>query len=340
MFGRYWLSGCKTCYSVAMKRILLLFLLLQTLPAQALERRILKEAALGEALQAELYAPTSQALDDAVVRLRVRIQTIQRLIGPQRSELSQALRAAEQKPTPISQELYTLLAKTQDYCLRSQRAFDITSPPLYTLWGFTPDSFSQRIPPPAALKQALARVDCQALDVREVPRTLYLRKPQLQVSLQQLQHGYLLDQVIEPLRAAGVSAAHLQLGAAQYFLGAPPDAQAWKVGIPNPLKPRENFTYIYLKDQALSQIGDYQNYFTHNGIRYSDLLDPRTGFPPKGLKTLVTVHHSAWEAQMLAYTLAHLDEPQTQAFIANQKKLYALRLAENNGLLMPMEYRR
>lgn len=323
-----------------MTRILLLFLLLQTLPAHALERRILKEAALGETFQAELYAPTAKVLDEAAGRLRARIQVVKGLIGPAPSELSQALTAAAQKPAPISQELYTLLAKTQDYCQRSQRAFDITAMPLYSLWGFTPDSFSQRIPAAAALQQALTAVDCQAVEVSEVPRTLYLRKPQLQVSLQQLQQGYLLDQVIEPLRAAGVTAAHLQLGSAQYFLGAPPDAQAWKVGIPNPLKPRENFTYIYIKDQALSQIGDYQNYFTHNGIRYSDLLDPRTGFPPKGLKTLVTVHHSAWEAQMLAYTLAHLDDAQTQRFIANQKKLYALRLAENNGLLMPMEYRR
>jgi thiamine biosynthesis lipoprotein len=51
---------------------------------------------------------------------------------------------------------------------------------------------------------------------------------------------------------------------------------------------------------ALVTSGDYQKYFIHDGKRYGHILDPRTGYPALGLKSVSILCPDAELADALA----------------------------------------
>ncbi len=100
--------------------------------------------------------------------------------------------------------------------------------------------------------------------------------------------GLALDRAREALRSAGnVSAAIITAGSSTVTLGTKPDGTAWRIGIEDP---RDAETVVavfqFAGEGALSTSGDYQRYFESGGIRYHHILDPATGRPAAGVRSL------------------------------------------------------
>ena len=65
--------------------------------------------------------------------------------------------------------------------------------------------------------------------------------------------------------------------------GKQPDGKPWTVGIVNPLNKNKIFATLPLNDNAVETSGSYEKYVIFNGIRYSHIIDPRTGYPAMGV---------------------------------------------------------
>jgi thiamine biosynthesis lipoprotein len=103
--------------------------------------------------------------------------------------------------------------------------------------------------------------------------------------------GLALDRAREALRASGsVTAAIVGAGSTTLTLGTKPGGDPWRVGIEDP-RTTEVIRAVseWTGDAALSTSGDYQQYFERGGVRYHHILDPRTGEPVRGTRSLSTV---------------------------------------------------
>ena len=100
--------------------------------------------------------------------------------------------------------------------------------------------------------------------------------------------GLALDAARESLRASGaVTAALISSGSSAVTLGAKPDGNAWRIGIENPRDlERVGAVFSLEGEGALSTSGDYQRYFEADGVRYHHILDPATGLPARGVRSL------------------------------------------------------
>ncbi|MRS12324.1 MAG: FAD:protein FMN transferase [Actinobacteria bacterium] len=100
--------------------------------------------------------------------------------------------------------------------------------------------------------------------------------------------GLALDRARESLRASGVvTAALISSGSSTVTLGTKPDGSVWRIGIEDPRDPETIVaTFAFESDGALSTSGDYQRYFEHDGVRYHHILDPATGLPARGIRSL------------------------------------------------------
>jgi hypothetical protein len=76
--------------------------------------------------------------------------------------------------------------------------------------------------------------------------------------------------------------------------------KAWSMGIADPNKENKILAWLNLQDMALVTSGDYQKYFIHDGKRYGHILDPRTGYPALGLKSVSILCPDAELADALA----------------------------------------
>jgi thiamine biosynthesis lipoprotein len=95
--------------------------------------------------------------------------------------------------------------------------------------------------------------------------------------------GYAVDRAIAALRALGVERGKVDLGGNLRLVGAPPGAGGWRVGLRDPRSPDEVIAVVRMDSGSVATSGDYERFFVQDGVRYSHIIDPRTGWPSRGV---------------------------------------------------------
>jgi thiamine biosynthesis lipoprotein len=102
------------------------------------------------------------------------------------------------------------------------------------------------------------------------------------LDLNSIAKGFAVDRVSALLAAAGYKNYLVEIGGEVYAAGVRADGKNWRVGINRPKQDaaiNEVYKAISLADRALATSGDYRNFFKIGGVRYSHVIDPRTGYP-------------------------------------------------------------
>jgi FAD:protein FMN transferase len=183
-------------------------------------------------------------------------------------------------PFPASRDMLAVLRTASRVHELSGGAWDGTVMPLVNLWGFGPAGPTAEPPPDAAVKERMAHVGFDRIELRKA--ALAKTDPEVTLDLSSIAKGYGVDQVAALLRAEGLRDFIVEIGGEVYASGSRRDGRPWRVGINRPradAAPDEVFEVAPLRDQAFATSGDYRNYFQSGGVRYSHVLDPRTGRP-------------------------------------------------------------
>jgi thiamine biosynthesis lipoprotein len=207
------------------------------------------------------------------------------------SEISTINNDKKGKPIDLSQELFDVINISTDIHNRSNGAFDITAAPLINLWGFGPNKSERKIPSVLEVKAALELVGQTKL-LKLIPGLNQLKKrnPEVSINLSAIAKGYGIDRVASTLKEQKIQNFLVEIGGDLITSGTNKNGKAWSIGIEAPILEGQIVqSVIKIKDQAMATSGDYKNFFEKNGIRYSHIIDPKTGYPI-GHKTLsVTV---------------------------------------------------
>lgn len=178
---------------------------------------------------------------------------------------------AHQQPVRVEPELFQLLQRCKSLYALTEGAFDPTVTPLLRLWGFIDGQF--RVPAPEAIAHALERVGMDLVLLEPEGRWVYYALSGVELSFGAIGKGWAVAHAVRILRELEVSAALLDAGGSTlYALGAPPDADGWRIRLPDGGE-------TILRDVALSVAGDTEQHFEVHGVRYGHILDPRTGYP-------------------------------------------------------------
>ena len=169
-------------------------------------------------------------------------------------------------------------------------AFDVTVDPLVRLWGFGPRRETGEPPPEPAVAEARGKVDYRRLQARLDPPALRKTSPEISVDLSAIAKGYAADAVGGCLEKLGATNYLVAIGGELKARGHHAQGRPWRAGIDKPLDDgRAVQRVIELRDGAISTSGDYRNFFTDNGRRYSHVIDPHTGRPAAHNLASVTV---------------------------------------------------
>jgi FAD:protein FMN transferase len=208
----------------------------------------------------------SEALDE--------VDRIDRLMSNYKPEspLSEVNRDAGKRAVRVSPELFDFLAECLRYSRESEGAFDITVGPLMKTWGFFRGE--GRIASDSELAAARSRTGYRHVILNARDSTVQFDRDGMEFDLGGIAKGYAVDRVILLLKARGVERALVSAGGSTiYGLGTPPGKEGWPVRID------EAGMQVTLKDRALSIAGSSEKFFEVGGVRYSHIMDPRTGRP-------------------------------------------------------------
>jgi len=190
--------------------------------------------------------------------------------------------------------LHSLMARAW---LRREATGGLYEPRIATLvrlWGFDCMEHLREEPPPAAqIEAALAAL---AAAPPYDGGASYGPAPGVGWDLGGIGKGEIIDRGLELLSAFGFKDAMIDAGGNLAVRGRRPD-RAWRVGIRDPRSDGQRLLLaIDLGDEAVITHGDDQRYFEYGGRRYAHLLDPRTGWPGRGLQSLTVIDSDAARA--------------------------------------------
>ena len=181
---------------------------------------------------------------------------------------------------PISPDFHRVMTTAARVHALSGGAWDGTVRPLVDVWGFGPSRAVGEPPAPETIEALLADVGFDQVEIR--PGALVKRRASVTLDLSSIAKGYGVDQVGQVIRGEGFRDFLVEIGGEIYGAGSRRDGRPWRVGINRPraeAAPDEIYRVVALRDAAFATSGDYRNYFVRDGVRYSHVLDPRTGRP-------------------------------------------------------------
>jgi thiamine biosynthesis lipoprotein len=214
------------------------------------------------------------------------------------SEISRVNREAAIAPVVVSTELHQLVARSLALSQRSGGAFDITFDSVGRLYDFR----ARQRPDTAALAENLAAIDWRHVQLFDLPPRITFSRPGTRINLGGIAKGYACERVIDLLRAAGVRHALANAGGDTRLLG-DRRGKPWVVGIRDPNVDDRWLTRLALDNEAISTSGDYERFFDEDGVRYHHILNPGTGTPASGLRSVTIIGPDATMTDGLSTTV-------------------------------------
>ena len=235
------------------------------------------------------------------------------------SPVSEVNRKAGIERVKVPEAVVTVTQKALDIADVTDGAFDVTFKPIGRLWDVKERTAP---PPPDSIRTVLSQVDYKQIELDTLQNTLFLKKQGMEIGFGGIAKGYAAFRAGEVLEGYGINNYIINAGGDLYVKGKKGDRR-WTSGIKDPdtrqKKPLLAFSVV--KACGIATSGDYESYFIHEGTRYHHIIDLKTGYPARGVKSVTVFSEDPSKADAYA----------TAFFILGHEK--ALRIVEQDPSL-------
>lgn len=264
----------------------------QTSPASSRGRLVSRTgAAMGSELQLTVWTTDEAAADSAFEAVFQEFDRLEGLMSTWRetSDLQRLNAAAGRHPVQVDTEIRDVLRIARQVSEWTGGKFDVTFGVLSGLWKFDYQDRDSTIPDRNEVLRRLPFINYRDLKLDEPAGTAFLRRQGMRANLGGIGKGYAVDRVVDILRRRGFQNFMIQAGGDMYVAGHRDD-RPWRLGIRDPRGPADrSFAALDLSDGTFSTSGDYERFFIKDGRRYHHILDPNTGEPAQGCRSVTIV---------------------------------------------------
>jgi len=197
------------------------------------------------------------------------------------TQISQVNKNAGIKPIAVAKEVFSLVERAIKVSQITSGAFDISYASMDKIWKF--DGSMKEMPTEEAIKKSVSKIGYKNIILDPKQQTLFLKTEGMKLGLGGIGQGYIADKVKELLKSKGCISGIVNVSGDINTWGKQIDCKLWTVAIVNPMNKNKVFATFPLEDSAVETSGSYEKFVIFNGIRYSHIIDPRTGYPAKGV---------------------------------------------------------
>jgi thiamine biosynthesis lipoprotein len=294
----------------------------------AADRFEFEEPHMGTKIRIVLYAADKATADASAKAAFKRFAELEAVLSDyqQDSEAMTLCRKNDEAPgTPfgLSDDLYRVMHRALDVSKNSEGAFDVTIGPLSQLWRQTKKA--KKLPDDATLAAAKAKIGYAKLSLNETGKTLAIKQPGMRLDFGGIGKGFAAEEALVVLKHKGIEAALVAASGDISAMGAPPGKAGWTVDIA-PLKPADPPRRLLLKDASVSTSGDLYQHVEIDGIRYSHVLDPKTGLGLTGFRSVTVIAPRGSLADALSKAASILPVERTEKVLAKYGAEYFIAL--------------
>ncbi|MDH7459905.1 FAD:protein FMN transferase [Chitinophagaceae bacterium 26-R-25] len=215
------------------------------------------------------------------------------------SETFKINNAAGIHPVKVSEETFRLIERSIRISAITQGAFDITYGSVdKSLWNF--DTNMKQLPDARTAKRMVRLINYRNIILDEKESTVFLKEKGMRIGFGGIGKGYAAERAKTVLQDMGVYNGIVNASGDLTSWGRQPDGNLWTIGIVNPNLSGKIFSYMNVTDMAVATSGNYEKFIVVNGVKYSHTIDPRTGLPVKGIKSVTIITTNAEIADAMA----------------------------------------
>jgi FAD:protein FMN transferase len=249
------------------------------------------------------------------------------------SDVSRINRDAGVHPVAVSADVRDVLKTARAMSGWTAGKFDVTFGALAGLWKFDHDQDGV-IPDMSEVRRRLPLIDYRAIQIDDSAGTAFLARAGMSIHLGGIGKGYAVDRGADILRRRGIRDFMIQSGGDIYVAGAK-DGRPWRLAIQDPRAAANHaFAQLDLSDGTFSTSGDYERSFIRNGRRYHHILDPATGEPARGTRSVTIVSNRAVLADGLSTGVFILGPAKGMALIERLPDVEGVIVSDRNEVLI------
>jgi len=200
------------------------------------------------------------------------------------SETSLINKNAGIKPVKVSTELYRLIERAKKLAELTDGAFDISYASLDNIWRF--NGTMNKLPTQKEINASIAKIGYKKILLDEAAQTVFLKEKGMRIGFGAIGKGFAADKAKQLLIAKSVKAGLINASGDLTTWGTKATGDKWLIGIANPLNKDKVFSWLPIVESSVATSGNYEKYLMFKGEKYSHIIDPRTGYPTKGINSV------------------------------------------------------
>ncbi|WEK70482.1 MAG: FAD:protein FMN transferase [Candidatus Chryseobacterium colombiense] len=256
---------------------------------------------MGNAFEITVVSNNESSANQHIDAAIVEIQRIERLLTTfsDESQTHFINKNAGIKPVKVDGEIFDLIERSLRISRITDGYFDISYGGIdKSFWNF--DKQMQKLPNPELIKKHLKLVNYQNIILDRENQTVFLKQKGMRIGFGGIGKGYAAEMAKGLLQNRGVASGIVNASGDLTTWGNQADGKPWTVGIADPDNAGQPFSYMNITDMAVATSGNYEKFVIINGKKYSHTINPKTGMPVSGVKSVTIFCPNAEIADAMA----------------------------------------
>ena len=261
---------------------------------------------------------------EEIARIEAMLSTYQ-----ETSETNLINKNAGLKPVKVSDEVFSLIKRSKKISEITDGTFDITYGSIdQRFWNF--DTEMTELPDKVLAQKSIALIDYRNIILNTEEKTVFLKNKGMRIGFGGIGKGYAAEKTKNLLKNLGVKAGIINASGDLSCWGIPENGKPWTIGIAHPDFAELPFSTLEVTDLSVATSGDYEKFVMIDGKRYSHTINPKTGFPVHGIKSVTVISPNAEISDALATPITILGTEKGLALINQLKDIECIIIDDDN----------
>ncbi|MEX6690915.1 FAD:protein FMN transferase [Danxiaibacter flavus] len=259
------------------------------------------ERLMGNAFEITVVCEEKEVANEAILLAIEEIRRIERLFTTfdNDSQTNLINRNAGVEATVVDREVYELIERSIRISVLTDGAFDITFGSIdKSLWNF--DQTMTKLPDPKLAKSMVRLINFRNIVLNKENCSVLLKEKGMRIGFGGIGKGYAAEMARQLLQRKGIVAGVINASGDISTWGMQANGKPWTIGIADPDNASLPFSYLNISNMAIATSGNYEKFAVIGGKRYSHTINPKTGLPVSGIKSVTIICPNAEIADAMA----------------------------------------
>ncbi|PIQ50245.1 MAG: thiamine biosynthesis protein ApbE [Cytophagales bacterium CG12_big_fil_rev_8_21_14_0_65_40_12] len=247
------------------------------------------------------------------------------------SQTSEVNSNAGIKPVIVDQELFDLITRSMRISKLTDGAFDISFASMDKIWKF--DGSMKAMPSPSEIATAASKIGFEKIELNAETKSVFLKEAGMKIGFGAIGKGYAAQKAKEKMESMGIKSGVVNASGDLIAWGKATNGDDFRIAIADPKNKEEILCWLNATNTSIVTSGNYEKFVMFDDIRYAHIIDPRTGYPTTGLKSVTIICANPELADALATSVFVLGQEKGLKLINQLKGIECLMITDNDELI-------